>query len=91
MGATATRRLEGIVDDLVIYAPTGLVEEIAKKFKASSKGKILLERETDVEEMYCAYEADLKQIRTGVLDGYLIDECKDYEPAHTRWCDLLRD
>jgi hypothetical protein len=82
---------EGIVDDLVIYAPPGLVEEIAEKFKAGSKGKILLERETDVEELYPAYEADLEKIRAGALDGYLIDESKDYEPAHTRWCNLLKD
>jgi hypothetical protein len=84
---------EGIVDDLFVDVFTetdDAVEDVRRRIKDRiTRGRVLLSREPEKEEMFSLYQRELAQIRAGELDGFLIDEGARFEPPHTAWCSLL--
>jgi len=73
---------EGIADDLMVYAPmpdaVGRVQRMVKSKLA--KGDVFLWREIWNEKHFDAYRDEVAAIRTGAIDGYVVEELNQFLP-----------
>ena len=75
---------QGIADDLLVFAPMpNAVAQVQQNIRSKlKKGRVFLQRETDQPKYLDDFKRELATIRGGALDGYVIDELKDYvDPA----------
>ena len=71
---------QGIADDLLVFAPLpNAVAEVQQAIRSKlKKGCVFLARETNQPKYLDDFKRELDAIRAGALDGYVIDELKDY-------------
>ncbi len=73
---------EGIADDLMVYAPmpdaVGRVQRMVKSKLA--KGAVFLWREIWNEKQFDSYRDEVAAIRTGAIDGYVVEELNQFLP-----------
>jgi len=83
---------EGIADDLLVMplASSNAVSKVQNGIKRHlGKGRVFLMRKLREREMLTTLQSELEAVRAGGLDGYVLSEHRDFEPAHTSWCELL--
>ena len=83
---------QGIADDLLVFAPLpNAVAEVRQAIRSKlKKGRVFLERETDQPKYLDDFRSELAAIRGGALDGYAIDELKDYLDPASPFRELLK-
>jgi hypothetical protein len=89
---------EGIADDLMVYAPLpDAVSKVQQAVKSRlTKGRVFLHREVWNGKRYEDYRREIRAIRGGALDGYVMRELSWFmgRPGTTQdrdWLKLLEE
>lgn len=71
---------DGIVDDLMVYAPMpGAVRRVQQDIKSRlTRGNVFLWREVWQDKHFDFYRNEIAAIRAGAIDGYAVDELQQF-------------